>query len=195
MRLAGETFCVDFVDVLCARGPSREPTVLCDNLQSANGSIIPRCPRQFGRDCLACEIRLLDRIGRELLQLRLLVGCSRRVNARVIRIAKLRRQLPVMLPGIFAGAGGNLSRQQIHDWAVFVCRPHGAVEAEKTSSRTFLTAEAERPVNQSCDKPLETYGHLRQLASELCDDSVNHAAAHQGLSHHNTLVPLRTMRQ
>src|SRR5215471_11352907 len=195
MRLAGETFCIDFVDILSARGPSRKPAALCDNLQPANGSIISRSSRQFGSNGLAREIRLPDRIGRELLQFRLLLLCSWRIDPSVVRITKLRCQFLIMLPRIFSGMGGNLGGKQIHDWTILVCRPYSPVSAEETCSRTLLAAEAERPVDQSGDKPFETHRHLRQLASELCNDTVDHAAAHQSLSHHDVLVPLRTMGQ
>jgi hypothetical protein len=100
-----------------------------------------------------------------------------------------------MLAGISARAGGNLSGQQVHDWAIFVCCPNSAVAAEETCSRTLLAPEAERPVNQTCDKPLESYRHLGQLAPELCNHAVNHATAHQRFSHHDVLVPLRPVRQ
>src|SRR5262249_54490525 len=73
--------------------------------------------------------------------------------------------------------------------------PHSAVPAEKACSCTLFAAKAERPVNQSCDKPLETYRHLRELASELCNNTVDHAAAHQGFSHYDILVPLGAVLQ
>src|SRR5215467_268374 len=143
MRLAGETLCIDFVDILSARGPSRKPAALRDNLQPANGSIISRSSSQFGSNGLARQIRFPDRIGRKLLQFRLLLRCSWRIDASVVRITKLRCQFLIMLSRIFSGTGGNLGGKQIHDWAIFVRCPHSAFAAQETCSRTLLAAEAE----------------------------------------------------
>ena len=62
-------------------------------------------------------------------------GRRRRIDARVERRAELRRQFAVVLAGIFARAGRDLGRQQVHDRAVLVRRPHGAVAAAESSPR------------------------------------------------------------
>jgi hypothetical protein len=47
---------------------------------------------------------------------------------------------------ILARASRDLGRQQIHDRAVFVGRPHGAVVPEEACAGTLLTTEAARSV-------------------------------------------------
>src|SRR6266487_1260331 len=149
MRLALKTLGIYLVDVLRAGGPRREPAALCHHFQAADGSIVARSSGQLGADRLARKVGLLYRFRCEFLQLCFLLGCGGRINACVVRRSELRRQFEVMLSGILAGAGGNLSCQQVHDGSVFVGRPHCAVTSKKTCSRTLFSAEATRTVDQA----------------------------------------------
>src|SRR5271163_3179969 len=99
-----------------------------------------------------------------------------------------------MFSRILASARGNFCRQQVHNRPVLVGRPHCAVETKKTRSSTFFAAETVRAIDQAWHKPLETYRHFAELAAELFDDPVNHAAAHHGFSHCDCLTPLRSVR-
>src|SRR4029453_12488352 len=96
--------------------------------------------------------------------------------------AELRHELPVVLAGILAGAGGDLGREQIHDRAVLVGRPHRAVVAQEAGPGALLPAEAARAVEQTWHEPLEAHGHLVEAAAELCDDAIDEAAADQRLA-------------
>src|SRR5262245_42791262 len=96
-----------------------------------------------------------------------------------------------MFSWILARPGRNFSRQQIHDGAVLVGRPHGTVVAKKARSSTLFSAETIRSIEETWHKPLEADRHFAELAAELRDDPVNHAAAHQRLSHRNSLTPQR----
>src|SRR5208282_3535467 len=112
-------------------------------------------------------------------------GRSGRVDARVVRDAELGRQFAEMFSGILASARGDLRCQQIHDRSILVGRPYGSVKTKKARSSTFFSAETVRTIDQARHKPLETHRHFAELAAELFDDPVNHAAAHQSLSHRN----------
>src|ERR1700686_5726197 len=100
-----------------------------------------------------------------------------------------------MFSGVLASARGNLRSQQVHDRPVLVGRPYCAIKTKKTRSSAFLSAETVRAIDQARHKPLETHRHFAELAAELFDDPVNHAAAHQGLSHRNCVMPLRPVRK
>jgi hypothetical protein len=63
MRFAGETFGVDFVDVLGARGPGREPSILGNYFEAAYRSLIAGSFRQLRGNGLARQVRFLDRSG------------------------------------------------------------------------------------------------------------------------------------
>ncbi len=87
-------------------------------------------------------------------------GVAGSVDARVIRRAEFLRQLLIMHAWIFAGDGSDLGGQQIHDGAVLVRRPHGAVAPQKAGAGTFLAAKAYRAVEQARRKPFEPHRHF-----------------------------------
>src|SRR5439155_26163183 len=97
------------------------------DLQSADRGVVARGSGQLGGDRFTGELLFPDRIGRQLLQSRLLLGRGGRVDTRVIGDAELRLQLSVVFAWILVRAGGDFGRQQVHDRAVLVGRPHGAV--------------------------------------------------------------------
>src|SRR5215813_9359385 len=179
MCLTLEAFRVDLVDVLRAGGPGRKPAAGGYDFQPANRSLIAWGTGQFGGNWLACQIRFPHRIGRELLQFCFLLWCSWGIDARVIRRSEFCRQFAVVFSGIPACPGRNLGCQQIHDGPVLVSRPHRTVVAKKARSSTLLSAETIRSINETWHKPFETDRHFAELAAELIDDAVNHAAAHQ----------------
>src|SRR5947199_10876088 len=116
------------------------------------------------------------------MQPRLLLGRGRRVDPRVTGRAELRRQLPIVLAGILVRAGGDLGRQQIHDRAVLVGRPHGAVVPQEAGASALLAAKAAGAVEQAGHEPLEPDGHLVEPTAELRDDAVDEATADQRLA-------------
>src|ERR1700688_5073679 len=159
MSLTLEAFRINLVDIFRAGGPSCKPTTFRYNLQPANRSLIAGGPGKLGGDGLACQVRSLDGVRRESLETCLLFWRSRCVNSCVIWRAKFLGQVAVVLARVFARAGSNFGSQQIHDRAIFVCRPHCSVAAQKTCARTLLSSETVRAVHQSGHEPLETDRH------------------------------------
>src|SRR6266849_1407949 len=100
MRLAFEALRVDLVNVLRTGGSGRKPAATCHYFQAADRTVVARCFGQLGGDGLAREIRLLYGFRREFLQFGLLLGSGRRVNARVVGGAELRRQFAIVLSGV-----------------------------------------------------------------------------------------------
>src|SRR6266487_4849478 len=144
MLLALSTLRVNFVDVLGTGGPRGKPATHGRHLQPADRRVVPRRTGQLSGDRFTGERGFLDRVRRELFQLRFLLRCRRRVNARVEGRAELRRQSAVMVAGILTRASGNLCGEQIHDWTVFIGGPDRGVKAKKTRARALLTGETAR---------------------------------------------------
>ena len=63
MGLVPEALGIDFVDVLRTGWPGCEPSGFRNDLQTFDGSPIPRSSRQLRNDRLTREARLLDRLG------------------------------------------------------------------------------------------------------------------------------------
>jgi hypothetical protein len=87
---------------------------------------------------------------------------------------RTRPRVPVVLAGVLAGDGGDLGGEQVHDQAVLVGRPHGAVAAQEARAGAFLAAEAERAVEQPGGEPLEADRHFAQPPAEAGDHAVDH---------------------
>ena len=132
----------------------------------------------------------LDLLRREFGQQRFLFRRGGRLNAVVDRLPKLARQIAINLAGIMPHPGGNLRRQQGGDDSIFVRRPNAAIQTDKRGSRAFLATKAERAIKQTIHEPLETNGHLIELASEFRRDAINHLAAHHRFSYRRFLAPL-----
>src|SRR5215471_20222877 len=98
-----------------------------------------------------------------------------------------------MLAGIFAGNGSNLCRQKVHDGAILVSGPNGAIEAKKAGASTFFSAETEGTVEQAGYKPFESNRNFGKFAAELLDDAIDQAAADQRLANGDVLGPLRAV--
>src|SRR5271157_3021543 len=162
-------------------------------LSAADWSVIARSLGQLGSNWFARQIRLPYRFRRKFLQSCFLLRRGGRVNARVARIAELRREFTVVLAWILAGARGNFRRQQVHDQPILVSGPDRAVETQKTRSSALFPAEAARAIDQTWHEPLEAHRHFQKPASELLDHPVNHAAAHQRFSNRHFLMPPRSV--
>src|SRR4029453_17865335 len=145
-RLVFEAFCVDLVDVLCARWAGREPAVVGHDFQAVDRSVVARSSGQLGDDGLTSQARLLDGLRRQDLQARFLLGRRGRVDTLVKGHAELACELLVVFARILARAGRDLGCQQIHDRAVFVGRPYSAVVPQEAGAGTLLTTEAARSV-------------------------------------------------
>src|SRR5262249_27172063 len=100
-----------------------------------------------------------------------------------------------MLARVLAGAGRDLGGQKVHDWAVLVRRPDGAVPPQEARARALFATEAERAIEQTRRKPLEPDRHFGQLATELPDDAIDHAAADQRLTDGGVLRPIGAVQE
>ena len=113
------------------------------------GSLLPGARVSLAVIGSPARFGVLDRLGRELLQARLLLGRGGGVNARVIRRPEFRDERLEVLARVLAGARGDLRRQQVHDEAVLVGRPDGAVAPQEARPGALLPAEAEGAVEQT----------------------------------------------
>src|SRR5215471_3386857 len=100
-----------------------------------------------------------------------------------------------MLARVPARAGGDLSREQIHDGSIFVSGPYGAVESQETGSGAFLPAETERAVEQARHEPLEPDRHFAKPTTQLRHNFVDHAAADYSLADSRVRRPRRPMSE
>src|ERR1700758_5079576 len=100
-----------------------------------------------------------------------------------------------MLAGVFAGAGSDLGRQQVHDRAILVGRPHAAVMAQEAGTGALLPAKAARAVEQPRHKPFEADRDLPKATTKFVYDPIDHTAADQCLADRSMGGPVRTMRQ
>ena len=87
-----------------------------------------------------------------------------------------------MLAGIFAGAGGDFGGQQVHDGAVLVGGPGGAVASQEAGPGALLAAEANEPSKRPWREPLEADGHFREAAAELATTRSMMPLLHQRLA-------------
>src|SRR6516162_6020627 len=148
VRLVLEALRVDLVDVLRTRRARGEPAAAGYDLQAADRRVVARGASQLSRDRLAGKLRFADGLGRELFEPRLLLGCGRRIDARVVRRAQLRGQRTVVLARVLPGARRDLRGQEGHDRAVLVGGPYRAVSSEEAGPRALLAAEAEGTIEQ-----------------------------------------------
>src|SRR6476660_3480115 len=100
-----------------------------------------------------------------------------------------------MLARILAGSGGDLCRQKIHDHTVLVGRPNRAVLPKEARPGALFATEALRTIEQSLDEPFEPDRRLAKSPPELFHDSIDHAAADQGLGNRSTVRPVRAVHQ
>src|SRR4051812_48247078 len=99
-----------------------------------------------------------------------------------------------MLAWILAGDSGNFRGEQIHDGAVLVRRPNGAIATQEACSGTLLAAEAARAIKKAGSKPLESHWRFRKFTANFVDHVVDHAAAYQRLADECICGPLGAMR-
>src|SRR5579872_6184521 len=100
-------------------------------------------------------MRVLHRLGRKVLQFRFLLGCGWGIYAGVVGFAELGRQLAIVLTWVLACARGDLGSQQVHNHAVFVGSPYGAVRSQEACSRAFLAAKTVPPIKEPRREPFE----------------------------------------
>src|SRR5207245_9482537 len=81
-----------------------------------------------------------------------------------------------------------------HD-AILVRGPRGSGAAQQRRSGTLFPAEAEGPVAEARDEPLEADRHLVEPPAELRAHPIDHAAAHNSLPDPGVRAPLRPMRE
>ncbi len=91
-------------------------------------------------------------------------------------------EVGVVLAGGPAGGREDLRGEQREDDAVLVSGPHRPVVAEEGGAGRLLATEADRPVEQSGDEPLEADRHLPQVHAEVGRDAVDHGARHERLA-------------
>src|SRR5262245_59153962 len=96
----------------------------------------------------------------------------------------------IMLARILSCAGGDLGRQQIHNGAVLVSGPNGAVLPQKACTGALLAAKTKRAVKKSRHEPFETNRHLAQPPAKLVHHAIDHATANQGLADGDVTGPL-----
>ena len=144
--------------------------------------MVARGASKLGKYGFVCQFRFLNGFRREFLEPGFLLGRGCRVNAGVIRDPELRGQFPEMFSGIFAGARGDFGRQQVHNHAIFIRRPHRAVAPQKTRSGAFLAAETQRTIKQPRRKPFKPYGHFAQRTRKFAHDSIDEAATDQSFA-------------
>ena len=188
-----EALRIDLVNVFGPGGSGGEPAVGGDDLQTADRRVVAWSARQLGRDRFPGQFRLSDCRRRQLQKPRLLFRGRRGVQARVERHAELLRQFPIVLTRVFACSGGDLGRQQVHDGAVLVGRPHTPVVPQETGSGTFLAAKANRALEQTRREPLEADRHFAKLSASFLHHTVDHAAADQRLADGDVRGPVGTM--
>src|ERR1700722_9813559 len=195
VMIAAETLGVDLVDILRSRGPCREPGVLGDDLETADGRIVSRRARQELFDFLAGKIGALYLLGGELREHRFLLGARARLDAIGRRLAPVPRQLAIQRARIAPGARGDLRGQECGGDAVLVRGPYRAVGAQECGSGAFLRAKSAATVEEPGDEPFEADRYLIKPARKARRPAVNHGAAHQGLTHRARGLPARTMAE
>ena len=102
------------------------------------------------------------------------------------------RQLCIALGRALARYRGDLRGKQIHNDAILIGSPHGAIEAQEGSTGRFFATKPNGAFNQPRHKPLEADGNLHQLPVKAFHHAVNHGGGHQSLSH-TGIPPLRTV--
>src|SRR5262249_4554369 len=138
VRLVLETLRIDLVNVLRSGRTRGKPAACRDNFQAADGSVISGSSRQLGSDRLSREARLLDVLAGQPFQSCLLLRRGSGVDASVVRRTESLRESVIVFGGILTSAGSHFGPQQIHDEAIFICRPNGAIATEETGPGTFF---------------------------------------------------------
>ena len=86
-----------------------------------------------------------------------------------------------MLAGIFAGAGRDLGRQQVHDRPVLVSRPYASVVPQEAGAGALFAAKAARAVKEPRHEPFEADRDLVEPAPEFVHDAVDPLALMAGI--------------
>src|ERR1700719_3812904 len=195
MSLAMEALRVNLVDVFRTRWPGCKPAAGRHHFYPTDWRVIPGSACKFVDDRLTGEVRFRDGVRREPLQAGFLLRSGRSINARVIRLPELRRQLAIVLARISTCMRSDLGCEQVHDRSVLICRPDGTVETQEAGPGTLLTAETGRAIEEAGREPFEPDRNLGQVASELLHHSVDHAAADHRLPYCGIRRPPGTVRE
>src|SRR5215467_2406035 len=131
VALVAKALAVDLVDVFGARRARRKPPALRHNLEPTDGGAVAWCSRELRGDRLAGELRRGNVGWSELAEPRFLRRSRRCVDASVEWHPELARELGVMLARILSGPRSDLGSEQVHDRAVLVGGPHGAVQSQE----------------------------------------------------------------
>src|SRR3954462_11258972 len=180
--VALEALGVDLVDVLGARWARGEPRALGHDLDPADRRAVAGRLGQDLADRLAGELLPRDLLGGELGEHRLLLRVRRGVDAAIRGAAEALGQRLVALARIVA-ARGHLGRQQARDEPVLVGRPRAAVAPQEGGARALLAAEAQAPLQQSGDEPLEAHGDLEHAPAQVGAHAVDDRARDERLAH------------
>src|SRR5581483_12274846 len=101
----------------------------------------------------------------------------------------------IVLAGVMLRHGSYFCREQTEQRTIFVGCPNHSIAPQKTCARAFFAAKTKRTVEQTRCEIFESDGHFDEFAMERVDDSVNHAAAHEGFANRGIFAQLRTMRE
>src|SRR6185437_6965968 len=191
--LAQEALGINLVETLGSRRTGREPSVRSDDLQPANRGVVAGRARQLARDRLTRECGCAHGLWRKPGNTRLLIGSRGRIDARIPGRTQFRRQLPIVLAGILAGARRDLGGEQTHDESVLVGAPDGAVTPQKARTGAFLATEADRSLEQAGREPLEADRHLAQRPLQACNHTIDEPARDECLAYRRGSLPVGTM--
>src|SRR5208282_6176462 len=134
-------------------------------------------------------------LRRKLLQHRLFRRSGGGFNPFVKRIAELACQFSINLARIALQLCCDLRREQCGHDSIFVGRPNRAVAPEERSSGTLFPDETQRAIQQAADEPLEPDWNFIESSFQLRGHAIDHAAAHDCLSHADMTAPLRPVRE
>src|SRR5262249_56483343 len=108
---------------------------------------------------------------------------------------ELADQVVVVLARVLTRARRDLGGEQIHDRAVLVGGPHGAVVTQEAGPGALLAAKTAGAIEQAGYEPFEANRHFGQTPSESLHDPIDDAAAHQRLAHRRVRRPLRPLAE
>src|SRR5262245_63928836 len=104
-------------------------------------------------------------------------------------------QVVVVLTRVLTRARRDLGGEQIHDRAVLVGGPHGAVVTQEARSGALLAAKTAGAVEQAGYEPFEANRHFGEATPQSFHDAIDDAATHQRLAYCGVRGPLRPMAE
>src|SRR5208337_4051406 len=131
-------------------------------LQATDLGVIRWSPSQLRYDRLSPKLLRRDRVQRELFQDRFLLRGGGHIEPLVECPAKFLLQISVKFAWVLAGFRRHFAGKKIHQDAVLVRGPDGAVFSQKGCARTFFAAKAAGALKKCIHEPLETHRDLDQ---------------------------------